>query len=57
MVHSFQNSKNVNEFHGMHTDNSVIKKMLLNLFYENVLQLFEVIYKVLLTNTSYKPFH
>ena len=57
MVHSFQNSKNVNEFHGMHTDNSVIKKMLLNLFYENVLQLFEVIYKVLLSNTSYKPFH
>jgi hypothetical protein len=57
MVHSFQNSKNANEFRGMHIDNSVIKRMLLNLFYEDVLTLFESIYKILLTNTSYKPFH
>ncbi len=37
MERTFQNSKNVNEFRGMDIDISVIKKMLPNLFYEDVL--------------------
>jgi hypothetical protein len=37
MDYTFQNSKNANELRGMHTDISVIKIILLNLFYEGVL--------------------
>jgi hypothetical protein len=37
MVYTFQNSKSVTGFRGMHIDISVIKRMLLNLFHEDVL--------------------
>ncbi len=45
MVYTLLNSKNVNAFRGMHIENSVLKRMLLNIFYEGKLQLFELIIK------------